>query len=90
MNTTNKQVPRIEYWKNAQGKFNYRIIGKNGRKLVSVNQGFERSGDEAGTQGMTHNIKAVAEALTGQPWIWKNQLQVLEIAPPKGKKKDKE
>lgn len=45
---------RVEYWKNKKGEFNYRIIGKNGKLLASINQGFKRKA------GMAKNIQALA------------------------------
>jgi uncharacterized protein YegP (UPF0339 family) len=44
---------RVEYWKNKKGEFNYRLIGRNGRIIASVNQGFKR---RAGIEKNLHSL----------------------------------
>jgi len=47
------KAPRIEWWRNKQQKFNYRLIGKNGRVLMQNTQGYERKAS------MQKNLQAV-------------------------------
>jgi len=44
---------RVEYWKNKKGEYNYRIIGKTGKLLAGVVQGFKRKA------GVFKNVKAL-------------------------------
>ena len=60
--TTKKKVSgaRIEPKKNNQGKINYKIIGRNGKLLADVRQGFERKA------GMVKNIESLKKFFAGE------------------------
>lgn len=47
------KAPRIEYYRNKKGEFNYRLIGINGRILMQNTQGYKRKAS------MIKNIQAV-------------------------------
>lgn len=49
---------RVEYWKNAKGEINYRIIGRNGKILAGIVQGFTRKA------GVVKNIVGITDVLT--------------------------
>jgi uncharacterized protein YegP (UPF0339 family) len=49
------KAPRIEFWRNKQKVFNYRLIGINGRVLMQNNQGYQRKAS------LIKNLKAVGK-----------------------------
>lgn len=53
---------RVEYWKNKKGEFNYHIVGRNGRVLAQVTQGFKTK------RGLTKNISALADYFCRIDW----------------------
>lgn len=57
---------RIEMWRNKKKEFNFRIIGKNGRVIVSANQGYRRKGAA---------LKAI-ESLNNYFKVWYNKTVV--------------
>lgn len=71
--------PRIEWWRNTSGKYNYRLISRNGRTLYATVQGFERKDFNKAETGMMNSIASVANCYLGRLV----KLPIVEVKAPK-------